>query len=368
MKRFFGLVQKEWFHIIRDKRSLLILLGMPIVQILIFGFAITNELREAKIAILDHAHDSYSRQLIQEITANEYFVLAKNLHTESEIEPAMQANEIKAALVIEPSFEENMVREKMGTLQLITDASDPNMARTITNYLVAIIRNFQQSKAEGAAIPYTIQPEVRMYFNPELKSVFMFVPGIMTIILMLVSAMMTSISIAREKELGTMEVLLASSLKPTIVVLGKVVPYILLSLLNAVVILLLGFFVFQMPMTGNWLLLSGQLLLFILTALSLGILISTVSNSQQTAMMISLAGLMLPTIMLSGFIFPISSMPEVLQWASHIIPARWFITILKGVMLKGVGLDILWKETLILAAMTTFFLLVSIKRYKIRLQ
>jgi ABC-2 type transport system permease protein len=207
-----------------------------------------------------------------------------------------------------------------------------------------------------------------MVFNPELKSVFMFVPGVMTIILMLVSAMMTSISITREKELGTMEILLVSPLKPFQVIVGKVVPYIFLSIINAAVIILLSIFVFKMPVQGSLFLLGLESILFIITSLSLGILISTISATQQTAMMISLMALMLPTILLSGFIFPISSMPIPLQIISNIIPAKWFVIILKAVMLKGVGITIIWKETLILVGMTLFFIVLSVKKYKIRLE
>lgn len=195
----------------------------------------------------------------------------------------------------------------------------------------------------------------------------MFVPGVMTIILMLVSAMMTSISITREKELGTMEILLVSPLKPFQVVIGKVVPYIFLSIINAIVIIVLSIFIFKMPVNGSLFLLAAESILFIITSLSLGILISTVSETQQTAMMISLMGLMLPVILLSGFIFPISSMPQPLQVLSNIIPAKWFIIILKAIMLKGVGIEYLWKETIILLFMTALFVMISIKKYKIRL-
>jgi ABC-2 type transport system permease protein len=207
-----------------------------------------------------------------------------------------------------------------------------------------------------------------LYYNPELKSVFTFVPGVMTVILMLVSAMMTSISITREKEIGTMEVLLVSPLNPLQVILGKVFPYIFLSIINAIVIVTLGVFVFGMPIQGSLFLLALESILFIITALSLGILISTVSNSQQTAMMLSLMGLMLPVIILSGFIFPISSMPLPLQIISNIIPAKWFIIIIKAIMLKGASIGIIWKETLILIGMTVFFIGLSIKKYKIRLE
>jgi ABC-2 type transport system permease protein len=196
----------------------------------------------------------------------------------------------------------------------------------------------------------------------------MFVPGVMTVILMLVSAMMTSISITREKELGTMEILLVSPLKPIQVIAGKVIPYVFLSVINAIVIILLSIFVFKMPVQGSLLLLGFESVLFIITALALGILISTISATQQTAMMVSLMGLMLPVIILSGFIFPIESMPLPLQIISNIIPAKWFIIILKAIMIKGVGLAYIWKETIILLGMTLFFILLSTKKYKIRLE
>lgn len=196
----------------------------------------------------------------------------------------------------------------------------------------------------------------------------MFVPGVMTIILMLVSAMMTSISITREKELGTMEILLVSPIKPFQVIIGKVVPYIFLSIINAIVIVILSLFIFKMPVEGSLFLLAAESVLFIITSLALGILISTIADTQQSAMMISLMGLMLPVILLSGFIFPIASMPKPLQIISNVIPAKWFIIIIKGIMLKGVGWAYVWKETLILVGMTVFFIGLSIKKYKIRLE
>ncbi len=230
------------------------------------------------------------------------------------------------------------------------------------------MQKYLQEQNKNITLIYNVVPQTRMAYNPELKSVFMFIPGVMTIILMLVSAMMTSISITREKELGTMEILLVSPLKPFQVIIGKVVPYIFLSVINAIVIIVLSIFVFKMPVEGSLFLLGLESVLFIINALSLGILISTISKTQQAAMMISLMGLMLPVILLSGFIFPISSMPLPLQIISNIIPAKWFIIILKAIMLKGVGLFFIWKETLVLVAMSLFFIGLSVKKYKIRLE
>ena len=368
MKRFVGFIKKEFYHIFRDRRSLFILFGMPIAQILLFGFAITNEINNVEIAILDHSKDATTKEIINKISASKYFSINEFIERESEIENAFKKGKIKAVLNFEKDFSKNFIKEKHANIQVITDATDPNTANTISNYVNAIIKQYQKELNKDVTIAYQVIPETRMVYNPELKSVYMFVPGVMTVILMLVSAMMTSISITREKELGTMEILLVSPLKPSQVIIGKVFPYIFLSIINATVIVLLSIFIFNMPIHGSLVLLAFESVVFIITALALGILISTISATQQTAMMISLMGLMLPVILLSGFIFPISSMPLPLQFISNIIPAKWFIIIIKGIMLKGVGLQFLWKETLILLTMTVFFIGLSVKKYKIRLE
>lgn len=368
MKRFIGFVKKEFYHIFRDKRSMFILFGMPIAQIMLFGFAITNEINNVNIAILDQSKDSETQKIINKINASQYFNIEQKISSESQIESVFKKGKVKAVLVFENHFIKNLQTKKQAKVQVITDATDPNIANAITNYVNAILQNYTQEFKRDNPSSYQIQTQTQLYYNPELKSVFNFVPGVMTIILMLVSAMMTSISITREKELGTMEVLLVSPLRPFQVIIGKVFPYVFLSIINATIIVLLGFFVFKMPIEGSLFLLSFESILFIISALSLGILISTISNSQQTAMMISLMGLMLPVIILSGFIFPISSMPMPMQIISNIIPAKWFIIIIKAIMLKGASITIIWKETLILMGMTVFFIVLSIKKYKIRLE
>ena len=368
MKRFIGFVTKEFYHIFRDKRSMFILFGMPIAQIMLFGFAITNEINNVNIAILDQSKDTETQKIINKINASPYFNIEQEISSENQIESVFKKGKVKAVLVFENHFIKNLQTKKQAKVQVITDATDPNIANTITNYVNAILQNHTQEINKNNQSSYQIQTQTQLYYNPELKSVFNFVPGVMTIILMLVSAMMTSISITREKELGTMEVLLVSPLKPFQVIIGKVFPYIFLSIINATIIVLLGFFVFKMPIEGNLFLLAFESILFIISALSLGILISTISNSQQTAMMISLMGLMLPVIILSGFIFPISSMPMPMQIISNIIPAKWFIIIIKAIMLKGATIAVIWKETLILMGMTVFFIVLSIRKYKIRLE
>ncbi|HMQ48244.1 MAG TPA: ABC transporter permease [Saprospiraceae bacterium] len=362
MKAFFIFIRKEFYHIFRDSRSLLILLGMPIVLVLLFGFAITNEIKEAKIAVVDDTRNKVSREMAQRLDASNYFEVVVYPENQSVMDEAFRQNQIKMAVI----FRNDLSPAHDSQIHLIADASDPNTANTLINYATIIIRTFEQEHPAQAK-PARIQTEVRMLYNPRLEGVYMFVPGVMTIILMLVSAMMTSIAITREKELGTMEVLLVSPIRPFGIILGKVIPYIVIALANTAVILLLGTLVFQMPVRGSLALLLGACGLFVITSLALGLLISTRTNSQQVAMLISLMALMLPTILLSGFIFPIESMPLLLQWISNIIPAKWFIIIVKNIMLKGTGLEAIWKESLILVGMTLFLFLASIRSFKIRL-
>jgi len=367
MKRFLGFVKKEFLHIMRDVRSLMILLGIPVVQILLFGYVLTNEIKNADIAVLDHSRDETTARIINKISSSDYFQVTRVLNSDREIERALESGEVKMVVVFGQDFGRYFQRTGQANVQLIADASDPNNANLLVSYARAIINDFTLGQVAQTNSPPAIDQKVRMLFNEKLEGVYMFVPGTMALILMLLSAMMTSISIAREKEMGTMEVLLVSPLRPTQIVLGKVMPYVLLAFLNALVIIVLGVTVFGMPVQGSLTLLMLESLLFICLALALGIFISTMADTQMVAMFISMFALMLPTILLSGFIFPISNMPQVLQYLSHIIPAKYFIVILKNVMLKGTGFLYIWQETLVLVLMMTGLIILSIKKFKIRL-
>ena len=365
MQQLLVFIKKEFKHIFRDTRTLLILFGMPIAQVFLFGYAITNEVKDAEIAIWDQSQDHLSKKLTAKIVASEYFTLAGVVHSYDELSDGFREGRYKMAMVIPPKFASKFNANE-SQVQLLLDASDPNMASILSNYGTAIIQSFMFME-NGFRSPQVIVSEVRMTYNPELKGVFLFVPGVITVILMLVSTLLTSIALTREKELGTMEILLVSPLRPLTIVLGKVLPYLLLSFFNALIILLLGVVVFGMPILGSLPLLLMEFVLFILAALSIGILISTKAASQQVAMMVSLFALMLPTILLSGFIFPIESMPLPLQILSNIMPAKFFIIIVKGIMLQGVGLDVLWKPTLVIVGFTILFTALSIKNFKTRL-
>ena len=329
---------------------------------------ITNDIRNAKVAVLDYSKDNVTREIINKVVASDYFSMADYLETDKDIDDIFKEGDVKLVLVFEDNFAKNLENTGIAGMQILADATDPNIANLLVSYTSAIVQNYTMELNSLVNIPLQINMEPRMFYNPELQSVYMFVPGIMAMILMLISAFMTSITITREKESGTMEILLVSPLKPAQIIIGKVMPYVFLSFLNAVLIILLGIFVFGMPVEGNFILLLAESLLFIILALSLGILISTVADSQQTAMMMSMVALMLPTILLSGFVFPIENMPTVLQWFANIMPPKWYIIIVKNVMLKGTGLLYVWKETLVLIGMTIFFIMLSIKKFKVRLE
>lgn len=362
-----GFILKEFLHIFRDLRTMFILFGMPIAQVLLFGYAITNEIKNADIAFLDHSKDHVTEAITHKMLSSGYFQLNDQLEKASQIEPAFRKGKIKMVVVFEPDFAKKMGSNHQANIQILTDASDPNTANLISNYAQAIVMDYVKQTTLPEPLLQTLQVETTMQYNPELKGVFMFVPGTITVLLMLISAMMTSISIAREKEMGTMEVLLVSPLRPFQIIIGKVIPYVLLSFVNALVILLLASTVFGMPIQGSLTLLLAQSMLFIFMSLAMGIFISTLSNSQQTAMLLSMFALMLPTILLSGFIFPIENMPLPLQLLSNIMPSKWFIIIIKSIMLKGLGMVYIWRETLILVAMTAFFIGMSVKKFKLRL-
>jgi ABC-2 type transport system permease protein len=367
MKQFLVFVKKEFAHVLRDKKTLLILFGMPVVQILIFGFALTNEVKNSRIAVIDYAKDKTSQQIINRIEASRYFETEKIVADHRQIEELFKEGKIKLAVVFPQNFDHDLFHQNSSAIQVIADASDPNTASTLTNYISSIIVDYQSGLNPNQIVPYQIIPEIRMLYNPQLKGVHNFVPGVMALVLMLVCVMMTAISIVREKELGTMEILLVSPFKPILVIISKAIPYLILSLVNVTTILLLSVFVLDLPVNGSIVLLFAESTLFIITCLTLGIFISVKTSSQQVAMLISLMGMLLPTILFSGFMFPIENMPLPLQILSNIVPAKWFYIIVKSIMIKGLGFSSIWKETLILGSITLFLLIISLKSFKIRL-
>lgn len=368
MKQFKSFVTKEFYHVFRDKKTLLMLFGLPIVQIVLFGFAMTNEIKNAKIVVCDYAKDQASQHIIEKIGANDHFIIEKALLSHDQIEQAFKKGNIKIAVVFPANFNKSLLHFNQAQIQVIADASDPNTATTLTSYINTIINNYQAERFQQQAIPYAIIPETRMLYNPELKGATSFVPGIMALVLMLICVLMTAVSIVREKETGTMEILLVSPINPFLVIVSKMLPYLVLSLVNLSIILVMSVTLLEMPINGSLALLVAESTLLILCALSAGLLISNITNSQQAAMLISMMGMMLPIMLFTGFMFPLENMPKVLQIVANIFPSKWYYIIIKSIMIKGLGFAAIWKETLVLFGMTAFLMVLSLKKFKIRLE
>ena len=352
MKQFFSFVLKETKHISRDKRTMLMLFGMPIVMMLLFGFAVTNDVRNVRIIIVMSNADNATQQVADRLAASEYFTLTKVVTTPNEAEKAIRDQKADMAIVFSPDF-----ASKKSGYQLIVDGTDPNMAQQWTTYANAVINN-----TEAKAV------NTKLLYNPQMKSTYNFVPAIMGTLLMLVCAMMTSISIVREKEKGTMEVLLVSPTKPLMIIVAKLVPYLVLAFTILSIILLMSSFVLGVPIKGSLVWIYVVSTIYILLALSLGILVSTIAETQLVALLISAMLLMMPVIMLSGMMFPIESMPKILQYISAIIPTRYYISAMRKLMIMGVGIEEVYFEVTVLISMLIALMSLALAKFNKRLE
>jgi len=360
MKEIFAFIQKEFRHIFRDKRTILIVLVMPVVQIVLFGFAISTEVHNAVIDIVGDMSDVSVQQIVARIEANEYLEVGRYLNSMSEVENRIRKGKAKAAVCFGENFGRSLSGDGIAVVNVIGDGADPNSAQIVTSYIKGVLLS-------GDTKSVSVRPNVKLMYNPAMNSSYNFVPGVMGLILMLICSMMTAVSIVKEKELGTMELVLVSPVKPFWIILSKLTPYLALSLINLASILVLSRFVMGVPMNGSLLLLILVSIIFIGASLGLGLLVSVISETQQTAMMICGMGLTMPTMMLSGLIFPCESMPVALQLFSDIIPAKWFIIMVKKIMIQGVGISTIFKELTILTGMMVFLLWFSMKKFKTRL-
>ena len=347
---------------------MLILLGIPIVQTILFGFAIRTEIQDVRVAVLDPSKDASTEYIINKINASNYFNVEQVIHNPDEIDPLFREGKIDLVIVFEEQFDRALYHTGKAGIQLIADATDPNTAITEVNYATGILSSIRQEVGGGLPPSGQIIPEIRMLYNPQMKSAYNFVPGVMGLILMLICAMMTSISIVREKETGTMEILLVSPVKPIYIILSKAIPYLALSCVNLLNILLLSVFVLHVPIVGNLLWLIAVSVIFIMVCLSLGLLISTIAKTQVAAMLISGVVLMMPTLLLSGMIYPIENMPAILEWISKIIPARWYISSVRKLMIQGLDISYLLKEITVLSVMAVALITISLKKFNVRLQ
>lgn len=363
MRTFCSFIVKEFYHIFRDARTMLILLGLPVIQILLFGFAISTEVRNTDVAVLDFSKDPLTERIAQEIDASGYFNVTHRVQGMSEIDRLFRSGDIGLAVVFSENFASQSVHTGEARVQLIADGSEPNQAQMVVGYASQLL---QSGMPAANNAPYQIS--TRYLFNPQAESAYNFVPGVMGMILLIVCAMMTSISIVREKETGTLEVLLASPISPLSIVLAKAVPFFILSCVNLATILLLSKFVLGVPIRGSLVLLLFISMLYILLSLSLGLFISNLVETQMAAVLVSGMGLIMPTMVLSGMLFPIESMPTVLQYIAAVFPARWFISAVRKVMIEGAAFTYIIKDVAILALMTVLLIAASVKQFKVRLQ
>ncbi len=352
MKQFISFVIKEGKHILRDKRTMLILFGMPLVLMLIFGFAITTDVKNVRTVVVTSSMDHLTQQAVDRLAASEYFTITQVVATPRDAERVIRSQKADMAIVFGPDF-----ASKRSGVQLIVDGADPNMAQQWTNYATAVMLN-----ADASAV------NTKMLFNPQLKSAYNFVPAIMGMLLMLVCAMMTSISIVREKEKGTMEVLLVSPVKPLMIIIAKAIPYLVLAFVILVIILLMARFVLGVPLVGSLFWIVVISVIYILLALSLGLLISNVAKTQLVALLLSAMVLLVPIVMLSGMLFPVESMPRVLQWISAIIPPRYYIEAMRKLMIMGVGIKEVAREVLILVGMLALLMALALAKFNKRLE
>lgn len=352
MRQFTSFVIKETKHILRDKRTMLLLFGMPLVLMLLFGFAIRTDVRNVRTVIVMASADHATQTVVERLSQSEYFTIVKTVTTPKEAELFIRSQKADMAVV----FGQNFASKKSG-IQLVVDGADPNMAQQWSNYAAQVIANPQHSIVN-----------VRMLYNPQMKSAYNFVPAIMGMLLMLVCAMMTSISIVREKEKGTMEVLLVSPSKPLMIIVAKVIPYLVLAFVILFIILLMSRFVLDVPLAGSlsWIFIISTV--YILLALSLGLLVSNIAKTQLVALLICAMVLLMPIVMLSGMLFPVESMPKILQWVSAIVPTRYYISAMRKLMIMGVGIERVFSELIVLTAMFVALLSLALLTFKRRLE
>ena len=366
MKQFIAFVIKETKHILRDKRTMLILFGMPVVMMLLFGFAITTDVKNVRTVVVTSEMSPRTQQVVERLAQSEYFIITQTVNTPQEAELLIRSQKADMSLTPSPS----PIGEGSSNLQwqIMVDGSDPNMAQQWTTYAQSILSQPVDGKHYSLPSPFGEGLGVRLLYNPQMKSAYNFVPAIMGMLLMLICAMMTSISIVREKEKGTMEVLLVSPVRPLMVIIAKAVPYLVLAFAILITILLMARFVLGVPLAGSLFWILAVSTLYILLALSLGLLISNVAQTQLVALLLSAMVLLMPVVMLSGMLFPVESMPQVLQWLAAVVPPRYYIEAMRKLMIMGVGFGEVAREVAVLAIMTVVLLAIALKKFNVRLE
>ena len=365
-RRLAALIRKEFIHILRDMRSLTIIFLMPVIMILVYSYAITFDIKDIQLALLDESRSPESRRLVEHLTGSHYFVIADEVISRNEIEGTFLNRRAIAVLIIPNTYAADLRTGMIAPVQIVVDGSNANTAVIAVNYLRSALLNY--SLKLNPQFPQPLRIEPRVWYNPDLKSTHFIVPGLLAVIMMMVCALLTSVTIAREHETGTMEQIFVSPIHPYEIVVGKITPYILLAMLDGFAVLLFARLVFDVPFRGSALLFVALSIVFVYASLSIGLLISTRVRTQQAAMMFSLLSTMLPSFLLSGFLYPIASLPKVLRLISHVVPAKYFLTIDRGIILKGIGFSHLYEPTLFLFIFGTIVLAASISSFKSHLE
>ncbi len=353
MKQFISFIIKETRHILRDKRTMLILFGMPVVMMLLFGFAISTDVKNVRTVVVLSSVDHETQKKVEALGASEYFNILYKVNTPADAEQLIRRQKADIAIVFGQDF-----ASKHSGIQLITDGADPNMAQMYSNYAMQILSS---SSTHHSSLSN------KLLYNPQMRSCYNFVPGIMGMLLMLICAMMTSISIVREKERGTMEVLLVSPIRPLMIIIAKAVPYLILAFIILSAILLISKYILLVPLAGSLFWIVAVSGIYIIVALSLGLLISTVAKTQLVALLASAMMLIMPCILLSGMMFPVESMPEILQYVASILPPRYYIAAIRKLMIMGVGIDKVAHEVLVLCIMAFVLLSAALLKFNKRL-
>ncbi|MBN1294103.1 MAG: ABC transporter permease [Candidatus Latescibacteria bacterium] len=366
-KRIKAIIKKELYHILRDPRTLAVIFAMPVMMVLLYGYALNMDIKFIPIGFIDYDHSAESRALIQDFDASEYFNIKEFAENYTTIDYQLELGIIKAAIIIPKGFGENRKKQPVSQIQLLVDGSDPTYGNAVVNYANALV-TLHSSENQNSLKMIPINFSDRFLYNPDLKGAHFIIPGLVAVIMMMVCALLTSITISREKETGTMEVLLVSPVRPIEIIAAKVIPYVVLSIIDGIFILIFAKLVFDIPLRGDLVLLLGLSILFIYCALSIGLLISSMASTQQIAMMAALVATILPSIILSGFIFPIFSMPAPIRALTAIVPAKYYMIIIRGILLKASSFRVVQTQAISLVLLGTIFLLIATIRFKTRAQ
>ena len=375
IRRLITIMRKEFLHLIRDSRTLVMMFFLPIFMLILFGYAVSFDVKDIPLAVLDHDKSAASRDFVSRFTNSGYFELVEDLSSDNDFADRLDSGKVKVIFNIPRDFSHKIKSGEKAVVQVLVDGSDPTWASSALSYINTISEEFYRGLVGAVlarkgiiALKEPINLVTRVWYNETLRSLNFFIPGLICMILMTMSANVTSLTIISEKEQGTLVGLVVSPVRKNELMLGKILPYIIIAFADVLVVTAIGVFWFHLPFKGSLLLLSLNSLIFLLSAMGIGLLISVIAGSTQEAMQVAELATMLPALLLSGFIFPIESMPWLLQGLSFFIPARYFLSILRGIFLKGVGLSCLWENMLLMAVLSIFIMTATIIRFKKRIE